>query len=48
MADGSSHNIWQSAKGQSIADKISVVPTGSNDRPATPVIIKKIIIKDKQ
>lgn len=34
-------------KGQDVADKISMTPRNGQDRPNTPVVIKKLTIKDK-
>ena len=34
-------------EGQDVADKISLVPTNSNDKPVQPVIINKITIEEK-
>lgn len=31
-------------EGQEVADKISLLPTGSNDKPASPVIINKVTL----
>lgn len=33
--------------GQDVADKISLVPRGPDDKPNTPVVIKKVTISDK-
>ena len=42
------HTIFgKVVKGMEVVDKIVAVPTGANDRPVTPVVIKKITIKDK-
>ena len=40
------YNVFgQVISGQDVADKISNVPTGSQDRPVTPVVIKSITIE---
>ncbi len=41
------HTIFgQVVKGQEVADAISKVERGMNDKPVTPVVIKRIVIKD--
>ncbi len=42
--DGSYSIFGQVVSGQDVADKISVVPTGKNDRPITPVTILHVKI----
>ena len=31
-------------EGQEVVDQISLAPTGSNDRPLSPIVIKKVIV----
>ena len=38
----------QVVSGQEVADAISKVPTGANDKPVTPVIVKTVTIERKQ
>jgi peptidyl-prolyl cis-trans isomerase A (cyclophilin A) len=43
------HTIFgQVVSGQDVADKISEVPTGKNDKPVTPVVLKSVTIHRKQ
>ena len=43
--DGKHAIFGQVVKGQDIVDKISMVQRDRNDRPLTPIVIKKITIK---
>jgi peptidyl-prolyl cis-trans isomerase A (cyclophilin A)/peptidyl-prolyl cis-trans isomerase-like 1 len=43
--DGKHAIFGQVVKGQEVVDNISMVPRNSQDRPLTPILIKKITIK---
>jgi peptidyl-prolyl cis-trans isomerase A (cyclophilin A) len=46
--DGKHTIFGQVVSGQEVAVAISTVPTGSEDRPKTPVILKSVTIRSKQ
>src|SRR5579883_3123273 len=46
--DGKFTIFGQVVSGQDVADKIADVPTGENDRPLQPVILKTVIIRRQQ
>lgn len=46
--DGSFTIFGQVVSGQDVADRIADVPTGENDRPLEPVILKTVTIRHQQ